>query len=652
MAYDLAFSPIKIGAITVPNRIVRTAHGTGYASPDITDRFIEFHEERAKGGCGLTIIEAASVHASSRLEMSLFSDVIVADYQRLMARIRPYGMRVFQQIWHGGNLYPGYGSLPWGVSTVPSATGLVGVPMNEDQIQELIAAFATATLRAREGGLDGVELHAGHGSLFQQFLSPSTNTRTDRWGGDLDGRSRFIMETLRAMRAAVGKDFVIGMRMSSSQSVGGVSESDNRYVLEQVQKEDLIDYINVSQGDYFRQDTMVGTMHNPTGYELPSATQVLAAATVPRLVAGRFRTVDDVEQVLREGVADLVAMTRPHIADPYLVAKTRSGAPEQVRPCISCNQGCIGGALREGSIGCLVNPTVGFERTLSESLIVKAAEPRKIMVIGGGPAGMEAARVAALRGHVVTLVEASPDLGGLINLARKAPKLHGVGDVSQWLEQEVYRLGVEVRLNSFVDASDIRDENIDMVIVATGADPRMDGLYYDRPGERIAGVDRPHVMSSVDVMLEGPRPGTRSAVVSDMTGHFETAAVCETLLSQGIAVTLVTPLLQPMPYIATTFRDVPTLERMYGYGGFEALSRHRVVEILDDSCIVVANEGTATREIKADIVVLISPNEPRQSLYHDLQGEGLDVHMIGDALTPRDIQSAITDGHRLMRAIA
>ncbi|MDB5714810.1 MAG: hypothetical protein JWO15_2207 [Sphingomonadales bacterium] len=653
MAFDLVFSPIRIGSVEIPNRIVRTAHGTGFARPDITDQFIDYHAERAKGGCGLSVLEAAAVHPSTGLDLALYTDVILSGYQRLMAAINPYGMKVFQQLWHGGNLYPGADGPPLAVSSRAGFTGIVGRPMADGEVEELIAAFVATARKCREGGLHGVELHAGHGYIFQQFLSPLCNDRDDRWGGDFEGRSRFLMEVLRRIRAEL-PDYPLGVRLSASEAPGGVTEEDNRVLLRMMQAEKLIDYANVSKGDYFRMDTMVGTMHNPTGYELSSATQALEVATVPRMVAGRFRTLEEAEQLIRDGTADLISMVRAQIADPQLVNKSRAGKADQVRPCIACNQGCIGGAVRTGRIGCLVNPAVGAEATLSEDLLESTGQPRRVLIVGGGPGGMEAARIAATRGHKVVLAEASSGLGGQINLAKRAPKLHTLGDIAYWLEQEVYRLGIDVRLNTYMDADDIRAEGADVVIIATGSMPRMDGFLNDDPGEPVRGVELQHVISSIDVMTNlNPLSGS-SALVLDTVGHYEALAVCEQLLSRGVAVTLLSSHASMSPYVQTTWRDVPALERFYRLGSFTTLVRHRLIEIQVGRCIVRPSQAGANQsyEVPADTVVLVTQNQPLRDLYDELRGEsGGSSFLIGDALSPRDVQAAIADGHRVARAL-
>jgi hypothetical protein len=320
-----------------------------------------------------------------------------------------------------------------------------------------------------------------------------------------------------------------------------------------------------------------------------------------------------------------------------------------VRPCIACNQGCIGGLMRDARLGCLVNPAVGFETTLAEDLIVKAATPKKILIVGGGPSGMEAARIAALMGHKVVLAEASPKLGGQINAARRAPRLHTIGDIVDWQEREIYRLGVDVRLGTYLDADAVLAEEADMVIVSTGSQPRMDGVQFGEPGIPLPGHDLPHVLSSHDLLLGPPRDFGKSAVVLDDTGHYEAIAACEFLISKGVAVTYVTRLPAMTPYVDTTMRTVPALERLY-QGDFAILVRHRLVAIEAGVTTVQPFQSLKPSKIAADTVVMITPNAPMRSLYDELRQHHRNIALVGDALAPRDLQAAIAEGHRTMRA--
>jgi 2,4-dienoyl-CoA reductase-like NADH-dependent reductase (Old Yellow Enzyme family) len=652
MPLEMVFSPIRLGPVEVPNRIVRTGHGTGLTNPYASEDFIAYHAARAKGGCGLSVLGAASVDPSSLIDQVLYDDACIPGFQQLSAAVKPFGMKVFQQLWHGGNLYRGIDGPPLAVSDIPGYGGIVGRPMSTGEVEGLVQSFVAAAVRCQKGGLDGVEIHAAHGYIFHQFLSPLLNNRTDRYGGSFENRVRVLQEVMRAVRAATGPDFCVGLRLAASVAAGGVSEADSQRVLQLVQDEGLTDFVSASAGDYYRMDTMVGAMQNPTGYELPSAGQIVAQRRVPGIVAGRFRTLEEVEQVLREGTADLVSMVRAQIADPDLVRKTREGRVDEIRPCIACNQGCIGGLGRNGRIGCTVNPAAGFEKTMSEDQIRPAAFPKRVLIVGGGPAGLEAARISALRGHRVTLAEARPDLGGTVNIAKRAPKLGTLGDITYWLEQEVYRLGVEVRLGAYMEADDVRALQPQAVIIATGSIPRMDGHQVADPGEPARGYDQPHVMSSID-LFETRRELGRTALVLDTVGHYEALAAVEELLTRGLSVTLLTGLAGVAPSMVFALRDVPALERFYRLGDFEALTRHHLVEIRAGSCIVRPLQAShnQTRIVPADTVVLVTQNTPLRGLYDELRDELPNIALVGDARSPRDVQFAIAEGHRAARAL-
>lgn len=656
MALTRVFEPISIGKVRIPNRIARAAHDTGFGSPHISDDSIAYHVARAKGGCGLTILEASSVHPSSAIHVALFGDAVVPAFRKLMDAVRPHGMRVFQQLWHGGNLWPSFdGQPPLAVSDIPGYGGIVGRPMSLRDIAEIRQAFVDAALRCQEGGLDGVEVHACHGYLFHQFLSPFYNTRTDPYGGSLENRSRFLLETLRAIRAAVRPDFAVGVRLGASEAPGGVSIEDNKIVLRRLEDEKLIDYVSVSKGDYFRLDTIVGSMQHPLGYELSSTAEIASIASVPRMLTGRFRTLEEAEQLLREGKADLVSMVRAQIADPDLVRKTREGRVDEVRPCLACNQGCIGGIFRSGRMGCTVNAAVGAERALAEDLIEKTRSPKRVLVVGGGPAGMEAARIAALKGHRVILAEAQRRLGGTVNLAKKAPSLGTLGDITSWLEMEVQRLGVEVRLGTYVEPDEVRAIAADAVIIATGSMPRLDGFQLADPGEPTKGCDLPHAISSHDLFSDGEKVDRgASAVVFDTVGHYEALAVVEQLMKQGLAVTYVSSAVSLSPYVQTTWRDIPALERFHALGSFIALLRHQLVEIQPGFCIVRPRQAASyqAQRIAADTVVLVTHNKPARGLYDALREEHPAVFLIGDANAPRDVQVAIAEGSRTARGLA
>ena len=655
MPLDHILRPIVINALEVKNRIARAAHGTSYGRGKITDELIAYHEARAKSGVGLNILEATVVHRStSNHTVDAVDDSIIPGFAALAKASQRHGMATFVQLWHGGHRWaPANGGAPLSASDVPSPLGTVNTPfaMTTDQIEEIIAAFADAAARVQESGLEGVELHFGHGYLVHQFLCQLTNKRDDAYGGDLSGRMRFGQELLRAVRTRVGPGYPLGIRISDYNAPGGLTPEEAGETVRRLCAESgLVDFVSASMGSPYSISTMLGAMDQPAGYMLSSALPIASQANVPTMVSGRYRTLEEGDQAIREGSADMVSFVRAMIAEPNLVAKTVSGHPESVRPCIACNQGCVAGirtALQR--MLCTVNPAVGFEGTLSEDLIRPVHVPRKVVVIGGGPAGMEAARLAALCGHAVVLFEAQPVLGGTLNVARRAPKLATIGDITFWLEQEIYRLGVDVRLSSYAEREDVMAEKPDVVIVATGSVPRMDGLQASRPETPIPGFEQNHVLSSHDLLL-APRGGHgQNAVVLDDVGHYEAIAAAEHLIVNGAKVTFVTRHSSFAPHIEAMVRTSPALRRLR-QGDFTVHIGARLVEIAADHCVIGWLDGDQTWTAPADTVVLVTYNAANSEIYRQLGGgtrskPPYDLHLVGDANAPRDLLMAIREGH-------
>ena len=653
--YERALSPIMIGGLEVKNRIVRTAHATMMARDGrITDALIAYHLARAEGGVGLSMLEAAGVHPSSVLSLANLDDSIIDDYRRMASAIAPTGMRLFQQLWHGGHVYPQPdGSPPLAPSTVPNPTaGVAPRPMTGRQIDELVLAYAAAARRVERGGLDGVEIHSGHGYLLAQFLSPLLNQRDDDYGGGFDNRIRLLLRVLAAVRDAVSPGFVVGVRLSDSADSRILSMDDVGKVAHRLQDEGLIDYVNMSWGDYYALQRQVGGMDVPTGFQIPHTAPPVADFKLPRLLNGRFRTLEEVEQALRAGEADLISMVRAHIADPDIVAKSAAGTPERVRPCIACNQGCIGRVATSGRLGCVVNTAAGDEARLAERLIRPAAAPRRVLVVGGGPAGMEAARVAALAGHQVVLAEATPALGGMMSIYRAAPRMGTIADIAAWLEDEVYRLGVEVRLSTYMDADDIVAEGADVVIVAIGAslEPPLRQIMF--PAEEVIRAPGARVVTSVELFADRGADLGRSALVADEVGHYEAIACAEHLLERGLAVTFVTRHKMFAPQVDITLRTQPALERLYAKGDFTLRVGTRLVAIHDGSADIAPNFGARSERVAADTVVWVGVRPGQTEILEALEARGVTAIPIGDVLAGRNLQTAIREGHLAVRALA
>jgi 2,4-dienoyl-CoA reductase-like NADH-dependent reductase (Old Yellow Enzyme family) len=654
MSLTHVLTPVRIGGCIVPNRVVRTAHATSIGGGVMSDDLIAYHERRARGGVGLSILEILGVHPTSLAPLNMIDPTLDEGYAKLMRAVQPHGMKVFQQIWHAGhNGHTHDGGPPWGPSTVANPLGAdVPIPMTKGMIDEIIAAYAAACARCEKAGLDGAEVHGAHGYLIQQFLSPNINRREDDYGGSFENRMRFMLEVMRACRAATTKDFALGIRLASDGTVGGVGTDENIRAAQMLEAEGLIDFVNVSLGSYHSFPKMIGGMHEPVGYELPEAVPVTRAVSVPTIVTGRFRTLEEADQTIRAGDADLVGMTRSHIADPDIVRKTIAGRADQVRPCIACNQGCVGGLFDARRLGCAVNVETGQERLLDQDAIGLSDAPGTVVVVGGGVGGMEAARVAALRGHKVVLFEAASRLGGALLLAAKLPTRHGIADIASWLEAEIYRLGVDVRLSTYADTADILAESPEAVIIAAGSMPRMDGVQNSNPGEPIAGHDLPHVFSSHDVLAANRRWDGLRVTVLDDTGHYEALGIAEHLAADGAAVTFVTPFKQPAFKVENALMVEPVLERIGAASGtMEILLRHRILAVREGEADLAPTHKGRAHTVPADAVVLVTPNHPLSELYAALVGEVGTVKAIGDALSPRNLQTAIREGHVAARGI-
>lgn len=650
--YALALSPLRLGEVELPNRIVRTAHGTGMGSAVIGDDLIAFHVARADGGTGCTILEATSVHPSghSPTGMRSWDDSAIDGYVRLKRALAGRPMRVMVQLFHGGFTAPPIGGgAAWSASTIPSPdTGVAGIAMSHSQIDEVVAAFAAAARRAMLGGLDGVEIHAGHGYLLGQFLSPLTNHRDDDYGRTPEGRRRFLLEVMRATRSAVPAGFPVGVRVSAADGLdGGLEVADTSSVVGALEAEGLIDFVDISYGSRYAYDQIIGGAEQEHGYELQHANPIADAAGVPAIVAGRIRTLQQAEQILRDGHAALVSMVRATIADPDLLAKSVRGAARQVRPCIGCNQGCVGGLHGpSGRLGCVVNPMIGNEKRPVS--VVAVTDDRPVVVIGGGPCGMEAARVAATAGRRVVLHEATEALGGQLTFARRAPHRADIGEIADWHAAELDRLGVDVRLGSSVTPEDAAALDASAIVVATGSRPRRDGFQMRSPARLAPGADLPHVHTSWDV-FGGACRLTGHVVVVDDVGHYEGVAVAEQLLDQGATVTLVSSLARMAPLLQASHVDEAVKRRLLGPGfSFEPDVVLAQVTPTDVTVATVWNGHEQT--IPADAVVLVTHNVATGAAFAD-RLTGSAVHIAGDALSPRFLQIAIAEGHAAARAI-
>lgn len=644
------FTPFKLRNVTLRNRIVSTGHLEAYAEKGrITDRYIRYHVEKAKGGVALTVFGgSSSVHPSSPAAawsmICNHDDSIIPDYRRMADAVHAHGAAVMTQLTHMGRR---------GISDVEDWRPLLapsGVPepyhrevphaMEASDIHEIVLAFGQAAMRCKRGGLDGVEIVAAWNQLIDQFWSPLSNRRTDSYGGSLENRLRFGMEVLKEVRRQVGDDFVVGLRMSGNEFVeGGLSPEELGEIARRMARTGMIDYLNIISGA--GQDVKAlykgfPSMYDPEAPYVDLAVAIKAAVpAMPILHAGRVIDPLLAEELLSRGKVDLVGMTRALIADPQMPNKARLGRLQEIRRCVGINQDCIDRLYFGKPITCSINPVIGREHELAE--LVPAKNPKRVVVVGGGPAGLETARVAAARGHEVLLLEKNTFLGGQLALAAKAPRRENLAEFIQWQERELRRLGVTVRMGFEASLDTVLAEKADAVVVATGSKPHI---------PEIPGRCLDHVFTAHDVFLGRASIGSRVLILDDEAQQ-QGLSTAEFLLDQGKRVELVTRLFYAGLDIGITTL-IPLYERVFAKG-ISVTPHSRVTAIEKGSVLVEHLYSRQTRRIEADTVVVATTGRADDALYHLLRGRVKELHMAGDCVSPRKLHHALLEGIRVAR---
>ena len=646
--YDNIFQPIDVGGVTIKNRIVRSPHGTGLQG----EALIAYHEARAKGGVGMSTVEATGVHPSAPSGIKLFSDDCIPLLESLANRVHPHGMKMFHQLYHNG---ASNAAMPetWSASPIPNPmSGVIPVEMTKTMIDDVVGAFGAAARRVRDAGMDGVDIHASSGYLIHEFLSPALNKRTDDYGGSPDNRLRFLLEVIAAVRDAVGDaKFAVGVRLPNDDHVpGGLTPELNAQIAAAV--DPLVDYVSLHMGAYWRFHKLIAPADDPLGVEMAANKVITRVTSKPTIVVGRIMTMDHASAIVDSGEADMVSMVRALIADPELVNKARRREEHKIRPCIGSNMGCVGQLMSVGRLSCVVNVAAGKEETVTAEPEQPASSGKRVLVVGGGPAGLEFARSAAIRGHDVQLFEAMSVLGGQVTMAASAPKRGDLGAITAWLIDEVETLGVDVHLNSMVDSELVKQIAPDEVVIATGTTPRADGFQISTPAAAVPGFDLPHVYSSWDLLgfgditnIEGP------AVVFDDTGSFEAISVADVLLNAGVPVTMVSrndSIGQNLPFPPVTAGAAR--ERLYS-GEFDFIGGHYLREVNPQEVEIGVLFTPRSRRLAARTVVIVGYNEPNRELADTLAADGYRPHLIGDVRGRGSIMTAIHGAAALARTI-
>ncbi len=656
MAFPHLFEPLALRHKTLRNRIVFGAHTANMARDGLPwDQHIAYYRERAIGGAAMIVVEPMPIGPAAVLTRGNFrhsADDVIPAFRKLTEAVKAEGAVVLQQLYHVGQhgdqdnaFHPA-----WSPSGGPSYHDSDGShAMTEVEIEEVLDAFVAAALRCRAAGFDGVEFWAAYHALPDQFWTPFSNQRTDRWGGSLENRTRFSREAMHRIRRACGDDFIVGLAVSDEPDVPvALGRESIAEIVALHDAEEAMDYVTCGAGSYFDFYKIMPTFLYPEklGTELSS---VLKGVVRHAKVTGEahVRTPENAEDVLREGRADLVSIVRGQIADPHLAAKAAAGHPERIRRCISCNQMCWGRRSRDYWISCLVNPSAGREWEWGGDRFTRSDKAAKVVVVGAGPAGLEAARVAAECGHQVTLHEAAPNVGGQFRLAGLQPRRAQIIDLLGWYEAELARLGVDLRLNSYVEAEDLAATGADHIAVCTGSLPDPAGFQRAMTHlPRLPGIESGRVWSPEDVLSRVARPGKR-VIVLDEGGNWRGCGTAWWLAEQGHAVTIVTP--DPMvgKELQRSAADFPLRRRLAALG----------VEFVTEAAIrcwhgngggaeVVSLLDGETRVIVADDLVMSTANRAEDGLATALEASGRKVTRLGDAAAPRMAALAIHDGRK------
>lgn len=652
MTFNHVFAPLTLRNRTLKNRIVFGAHTANMAEGGLPgDRHLGYYLERARGGAGMIVVEPMPVHPAAVLTRGNFlpgTDAVIPGFKRITDACKAEGAVMIQQLYHVGahGDWDNSWHAPWSPSGGPSYHDNDGShAMSEAEIEETIRAFVDSAVRCQKAGFDGVEVWAAYHSMLDQFWTDFSNQRDDRWGGSLENRTRFSREVLRRTRAACGEDFIVGFAISDDPETGVFPTRDEMVeIIRLHDDEGLIDYVTVGAGSYADFQKIIPSFQFAENLGADLAERLKAAGLRAKVTAeANIRTPENADALIGAGRADMVSIVRGQIADPYLVTKAQQGRAEDIRGCLCCNQQCWGRRSRDYYISCLINPSAGHEYLWGGDRFSPAEAPKAVLVVGGGPAGLEAARVAAERGHRVTLAEAGPELGGQFRLAGLQPRRAQITDLIAWYGRQLDRLGVEVRFNSYLDAEDIAAEGADTVVLATGAQPAMTGFQKALPGvARMPGVDAGNVWSAEDVMGRAARPGKR-VVVLDEGGHWRGVGTAWHLAEAGHQVTIVTPdalIGRDLQRSATDISARQTLALL----GARFVTESAILGWGTDGARCVSLLTGAESLVAADALVLATGNRADTTLAEALRGLGIAPILVGDASAPRLASAAIYDG--------
>ncbi len=643
--FDNLFTPIALGTTILPNRVCFLAHRTNFAEKGrIKDRHIAYYKRRALGGCGLIIVGELSIHPNDRpweAMIETYDSGVVNDFQRLTRSIHEYDTKVFANLNHHG--FQSSGAISRYACIAPSAIsdiafGETAKPMEPGDMEEVVNAFSQAAVLSREGGFDGLEIDMGQQSLLRQFLSPLSNLREDKYGGSIENQMRLPLAVLNAVRKNVGTDFPVGLRLCADEMFwGAITPEESCKIAKKFEETKQIDFINVAIGTYYNLHMQTASMHTSGEFALEATQQINQAVSVPVIGGYQIRSPLKADEIILNKQVDAVGFIRNLICDPDMPEKSRNAEIETIRNCVRDNNGCIGRINQSKTLGCIQNPEVSYEH-LQIHQINTAKISKKVMVVGAGPAGLEAARAARVRGHDVTVFERNKTLGGQINLQIKGAGRQGMAEVVRYLGHMLHKLSIPIITNQKVTLEFIQKNSPDVVVIATGSKP------CDKP---VPGDYSPPFVQNVWEILQCEYPVGDKILFVDENGGHHAIATAERLADQGKKVDIVT---------SDLFVGVEL-----GHIGDLYLTRQRLLQkgvtfITDVRVNKISKKTVFAKHIftnepieydRYDTIVLDMGNATDDTLYFELKGHVKELHRIGDSIAPRGIDMAIFEGRKI-----